>query len=76
MAASILLGSMLYVSIWGSTKTGLAPIYDIARTVAIYVLEGTITSSLLSIFKAFNAKCKASSPLLTPTEYAVLLNFA
>ena len=45
MAASIRAGSRLKVSGSGSTGTGVAPAYDTASQVAIYVLEGTMTSS-------------------------------
>ena len=60
---------MLNVLISGSTNTGFAPTYDTANAVAIYVFEGTITSSPSLIPNAFNDKNNASNPLPTPTQY-------
>ena len=65
------LPSKLYVTISGSAKTGVAPAYVTAKTVAIKVLLGTITSSPFPIPNAFNDKYNASNPLPTPTQHAL-----
>ena len=56
------------VLISGSTKTSFAPTYVTASAVAIYVLEGTITSSPAPTPSAFNASISASSPFPTPNS--------
>ena len=66
--ASIKFGSMLKVSKQGSTKTGVAPTYDTAKAVAIYVLEGIITSSPSLIDNAFNERSRASNPFPHPGQ--------
>ena len=43
--SSIKLGLIVYVSIFGSTKTGTKSACRIAKILAIYVFAGTITSS-------------------------------
>ena len=67
--SSILSTSILNVSITGSTNRGLAPTYVIAKAVAIYVLEGTITSSPTPISIALKIKINESKPEATPTQY-------
>ena len=52
----------------GSTGTILAPDLDIAIQVAIYVFDGTITSSSFFKFKHLRLRYKASRPLPTPKE--------
>ena len=49
-----------------STKTGLAPTAMIARTVAMKVLAGVITSSPGPTSKARSASSIAASPVPTP----------
>src|SRR5215212_6415851 len=68
MAASMRCGSILNVRGSGSTGTGVAPALLTASQVAIYVLEGTTTSSPGPTSHARRIKCKASNPLLTPTQ--------
>lgn len=76
IAVSIRLGSMLNVDILGSTNTGVAPTYVTASAVAMYVFEGTITSSPSPIPKALSISISASRPFPTPTQYFVLQNSA
>ena len=45
---------ILKVLMSGSTNTGVAPMYVTAKAVAIYVLDGTITSSPAPMFNALN----------------------
>ena len=49
-----------------STKTGVAPVWIIASTVATKVWEGTIISSLEPIPRDFNAINKAEKLLKQP----------
>ena len=67
IAVSISAGSILYVSAFGSTGTGVAPTADTASQVAIYVLAGTMTSSPGPMPSARKAKVSASKPLANPT---------
>ena len=53
-------------------KIPFAPQYETAKAVAIYVFDGTITSSPLPIFIALKIKYKASNPVATPTQYLAL----
>jgi len=57
-----------------STKTGVAPVWDIASTVAMKVKGTVMTSSPGPIPAAIKAKQRASVPLLTPTQYSVSQN--
>ena len=63
---------ILNVASIGSTGTGVAPVYETESQDAMYVFEGTITSSPGPIFNAFNEIIKASNPFATPIEYFVL----
>ena len=69
IAAIIFVSSILYVFILGSTRIGVCPAFIIAKIVAIYVLEGTITSLLEGKLKASNARVSASKPFASPTQY-------
>ncbi len=69
IAASIRAGSRLYLRASGSTGTGVAPAYDTASHVAMYVFEGTMTSSPGPIPIAFRMMNRASSPFATPMQW-------
>src|SRR4051794_16408065 len=72
IAASILVGSMHQVSGSTSTNTGTPPTYFTAFAVAMYVSEGTMTSSPGRAFSANSARWRAIVPLQTVTEVRVL----
>ena len=67
---------MLYVSISGSTKTGVQPFSEIARMDAMYVLAGTIISSPCLKPNPLIIRFKASSPLAQPIQCLTPINFA
>src|SRR5207253_6565156 len=60
---------MVYVTGSISTKTGFAPVNEIAETVAIKVCETVITSSPGPISEARSASSRADIPESTPTAY-------
>ena len=53
----------------GSTNTGFAPTYVTAKAVAMYVFDGTITSSPDEIPNALSANINESRPFPVPTQY-------
>ena len=59
-------GKMQHLLFYGPPGTGKTLT---ARAVAIYVFDGTITSSPAPISSAFKESIKASKPLPTPTQY-------
>ena len=61
---------------FGSTGIGIAPTYETANQVAIYVFEGTITSSPGPISNDFKDRISASRPLATPIQYLESQNSA
>src|SRR5579871_6355095 len=64
-------GSIHHVSGSISTKIGSAPTYLTAFAVAIYVNEGTSTSSPGRTSSVSNARCNATVPLATDMHDAV-----
>ncbi len=66
IAGSMRAGSMLPVNGSGSTGTSIAPHWLAASQVAMYVLEGTMTSSPNPTSMARKASCNASNPSATP----------
>ncbi len=52
----------------GSTKTGLRLLCKMDKIVAMYVLDGTITSDCSLKLNAFNANVNASRPEATPIQ--------
>ena len=67
---------MLYVSMSGSTKTGVQPFSEIARIDAMYVLAGTIISSPCLKPNPLIIRLSASSPLAQPMQCLAPINFA
>ena len=59
---------MAALSASGSTGTGCAPVWLTASQVAMKVCDGTMTSSCAPMPQACSTRCKASSPLPTPTQ--------
>ena len=68
-ASSMSETSMLYVSGCASTRTGLAPVADMAKAVAMKVFAAVITSSPLPIPMARKVSSSAEMPESTPMAY-------
>ncbi len=66
-AASTFFGSRVRVSSSTSTRTGAAPVCDIASVVAMNVFVAVITSSPRPIPSTWRARWSADVPLLAPT---------
>ena len=69
---SIWLASIVHVTGSTSTKTGVAPVYLIADTVAMKVMETVMTSSPALMPAASKATCRALVPVLTATAWRTL----